>query len=219
MIIGGSPVDVSLAAARPQCRRSCLWAERVGWAPATAIFDPLRVQMDSNIEQVTTVVGVFGAARLRSLPRSAQQGSEPSLFASLVGLRGYKLNPAIKRYLAAGLAVHEACREPPHRQHRIAKRLPAGTLQKLVAEYGAGTPAAELCRRYGLAKSTVLNVLRVAGVSVRYPRLSAADGARVVELYGQGLPQTEIAAQVGRSPGAIWHILQRAGLVGRRLSL
>jgi hypothetical protein len=129
MIIGGSPVDVSLAAARPQCRRSCLWAERVGWAPATAIFDPLRVQMDSNIEQVTTVVGVFGAARLRSLPRSAQQGSEPSLFASLVGLRGYKLNPAIKRYLAAGLAVHEACREPPHRQHRIAKRLPAGTLR------------------------------------------------------------------------------------------
>ena len=33
MIIGGSPVDVTLAAARPQCRRSCLWAERVGCSP------------------------------------------------------------------------------------------------------------------------------------------------------------------------------------------
>jgi hypothetical protein len=115
--------------------------------------------------------------------------------------------------------VQEARRKPPHRQHRIAKRLPAGTLQKLVAEYVAGTPAAELGRRYGLAKSTVRTVLRVAGVSVRYPRLSAADGARVVELYGQGLPQTEIAARVGRSPGAVWHVLRRAGLVGRCKSL
>lgn len=71
----------------------------------------------------------------------------------LVGLRGYKLKPAVKRYLAAELAVQEARRKPPHRQHRIAKRLPAGTLQKLVAEYVAGTPAAELGRRYGLAKA------------------------------------------------------------------
>jgi hypothetical protein len=41
MIIGGSPVDVSLAAARLQCRRSCLWAQK-GWLLATAIFDALR---------------------------------------------------------------------------------------------------------------------------------------------------------------------------------
>lgn len=138
----------------------------------------------------------------------------------MVGLRGYKLNLAVRTYLAAGVPARRACRRSPrHRQHRIATRLPAGTIQQLVAEYAAGTPAAELGRRYGVAKSTVLTLLRVADVSVRYPRLSAADVARVVELYGQGMPQTEIAVQVGRSPGAVWHVLQRAGLVGRSKSL
>lgn len=83
----------------------------------------------------------------------------------------------------------------------------------------AGTPAAEVGRRYGLAKSTVLALIRMVGVSARYPRLSTADVARVVELYGQELPQTEIAAHIGRSPGAVWHVLHRAGLVGRRQSL
>jgi DNA-binding CsgD family transcriptional regulator len=97
--------------------------------------------------------------------------------------------------------------------------LPAETIRKLVAEYVAGTPAAELGRRYGLAKSTVLTLLRMAGASVRYPRLSAADVAQVAELFRQGLPQTEIAARMGRSPGAVWHVLQRAGLVGQRESL
>jgi Homeodomain-like domain-containing protein len=138
----------------------------------------------------------------------------------MVGLRGYKLNPALHSYLAAGPSARRPrLRPPPCQQHPVHRRLAHGTIQKLVAEYVAGIPAAELERRYGLAKSTVLTVLRGAGVSVRYPRLSASDVARVVELYGQGLPQTEIAAQVGRSPSAVWHVLERAGLVGRRHSL
>ena len=137
-----------------------------------------------------------------------------------VGLRGYKLNPAVKTYLAAGPPVQKARqRSPRHRQHRIAKRLPAGTIGMIVAEYVAGTPAAELGRRYGVARSTVLTLLRAAGVPVLHPRLTTADRARVVALYGQGLPQTQIAAQLGRSPGAVWHVLHRAGLVGRRQSL
>jgi hypothetical protein len=61
---------------------------------------------------------------------------------------------------------------PPRQQHLVDKRLPHETIQKLVAEYVAGTPSAELGRRYGLAKSTVLNLLRGAGVAVRHPRLS-----------------------------------------------
>jgi hypothetical protein len=137
----------------------------------------------------------------------------------VVGLRGYKLDPAVKRYLAAGLAVQEARRKPPHRQHRIAKRWPAGTLQELVAEYVAGTPAAELGRRYGVAKSTVLTVLRVAGVSVRYPRLSAADGARVVELYGQGLPQTEIAARWAEADATTLDVLHDKGSENGQMAL
>ena len=136
----------------------------------------------------------------------------------MVGLRGYKLNPALQRYLAAGPPVQEARGRPCQRRpDRIAKRLPAESIQTLVAEYVAGAPAAELGRRYGLAKTTVISVLRAADVRVRHARLSAADIARIVELHGKGLPQTEIAVRVGRSPGAVWHVLERAGLVGRRV--
>lgn len=100
-----------------------------------------------------------------------------------VGLRGYKLNPALQRYLAAGPPVQEARGRPCQRRpHRIAKRLPAESIQTLVAEYVAGAPAAELGRRYGLAKTTVFTLLRAADVRVRHARLSAADVARIVEL-------------------------------------
>jgi DNA-directed RNA polymerase specialized sigma24 family protein len=130
------------------------------------------------------------------------------------------LNPTVQRYLVAGPPVYRARRRSAqHHKRRISKRLATLSIQTLVAEYVAGTPTAELRRRYGLAKITVLTLLRGAGISVRYPRLSPADVARVVQLYGQGLPQTEIAAEVGRSPGAVWHVLQRAGLVGRLHSL
>ena len=97
------------------------------------------------------------------------------------------MNPAVKRYLVAGPSVQRARRSPlQHRRHRIANRLPSETIQKLVAAYVAGTPAAEVGLRYGLAKSSVLTLIRMAGVSVRYPRLSAADVARVVELHAEG---------------------------------
>jgi hypothetical protein len=106
----------------------------------------------------------------------------------MVGLRGYKLNPALQRYLAAGPPVQEARGRPCQRRpDRIAKRLPAESIQTLVAEYVAGAPAAELGRRYGLAKTTVISVLRAADVRVRHARLSAADIARIVELHGKGL--------------------------------
>lgn len=98
----------------------------------------------------------------------------------------------------------------------LAGGLIRASIAQLAAEYEAGTSAAELDQRYGMAKSSVVTLLRAAGVALRYPRLSAADVTLIVELYGQGLPQAEIAAHVGRSPGAIWHVLERAGVVGRR---
>jgi DNA-binding NarL/FixJ family response regulator len=77
----------------------------------------------------------------------------------------------------------------------------------LVAEYVAGTTAAELGRRYGIAKSSV----RQAGERVRHPRLTATETARLIQLYEAGLPQKDIAQRLGRSPSAVWHCLRRLG--------
>jgi len=84
----------------------------------------------------------------------------------------------------------------------------------LVAEYRTGATAADLGRRYGLAKTTVLRLIRQAGERVRHPRFSIAETARLVELYESGLAQKEIAERLDRSPSAVWHCLRRLGLLG-----
>jgi len=85
----------------------------------------------------------------------------------------------------------------------------------MVAEYLTGATASELGRQYGLAKSSVLRLVRQAGERVRHPRLSDSETAQLVALYEQGLSQKNIAEQLGRSPSAIWHFSRRQGLVGR----
>ena len=70
----------------------------------------------------------------------------------------------------------------------------------IVAEYVAGTPAAELGRRYGVARSTVLTLLRAAGVPVLHPRLSTADRARVVALYGQDCRKPRLLPSWAEAP-------------------
>ncbi|HEY6810474.1 MAG TPA: helix-turn-helix domain-containing protein [Propionibacteriaceae bacterium] len=81
----------------------------------------------------------------------------------------------------------------------------------MVAEYAAGTTADELGRRYGIAKSSVLRLLRQAGTAVRHPRLSPTETALLVELFRTGVTQKDIAKRLGRSPSAVWHCLRRAG--------
>jgi DNA-binding Lrp family transcriptional regulator len=85
-------------------------------------------------------------------------------------------------------------------------------IESLVAEYANGTPSAELGRRYGLAKSSVLRLVRQAGERVRHPRLSKAETAQMIELYEAGMSQKDIAERLGRSPSAVWHCLRRLGL-------
>jgi hypothetical protein len=70
----------------------------------------------------------------------------------------------------------------------------------LVAEYSAGTTAAELGHRYGIAKSSLLLLVRHAGQPVRHLRLSAAETARLVQLYEAGLPQKDIAQPAWQEP-------------------
>jgi transposase-like protein len=124
---------------------------------------------------------------------------------------GFKLNPALWAHVASPLPARIARNRGLRRERRVSTRLEAETINRLVAEYVAGTTAAELGRRYGIAKSSVLRLVRQAGERVRHPRLSATETARLVQLYEAGLPQKDIAQRLGRSPSAMWHCLRRLG--------
>jgi DNA-binding NarL/FixJ family response regulator len=132
----------------------------------------------------------------------------------VIGLRGFKLNPALLSYVIAGPRARLPRRSGRHRgERRISNRLEAEAIERLVAEYAGGTTAADLGQRYGLAKSSVLRLVRQAGERVRRPRLSVTEAARVGQLYEAGLRQKDIAERLGRSPSAVWHCLHRLGLV------
>ena len=98
-------------------------------------------------------------------------------------------------------------------ERRVSKRLQQQMIERLMAEYVAGTTAAELGRRHGLAKSSVLSLVRQAARRVRHQRLSQSETARPVDLYRAGLSQKGIAERLGKSPSAVWHCLRRAKLV------
>ena len=133
----------------------------------------------------------------------------------MVGLRGFKLNPMLLTYIIEGPRARPRRRTSRRRERQIRKRLKAETIERLVNEYRAGTTSAELGRRYGLAKSSVLRLVREAGERVRHTRLSTIETHQLVALYEAGLSQKDIAERLGRSPSAVWHFLCRQGLVGQ----
>jgi DNA-binding transcriptional regulator LsrR (DeoR family) len=93
-------------------------------------------------------------------------------------------------------------------------RLDEQLVQQLLADYKAGRTGRELAERYGLARSTVIGLLRQYGVAVRYPRVTPDEATEMVRLYQSGVRQVDIAARFGRDPGNIWHVLKRAGALG-----
>jgi transposase len=123
------------------------------------------------------------------------------------------LNRALLAHLAGGPRLRSSRRTDRRHGRRVTKRLQADTIERLVAEYATGTTAAELARRYGLAKTTVARLIRQAGELVRHPRFSPAETARLVKLHEAGLTQKAIAERLGRSQSAAWHRLRRLGRV------
>jgi hypothetical protein len=99
---------------------------------------------------------------------------------------------------------------------RIADRLDEPAIDQLVRDYQAGATGWQLATQFGLARSTVIKLLKERGVVVRRPRVTDEDKAEMVRLFLDGMTQVAIAARFGRDPGLIWHVLERAGLKGRR---
>jgi hypothetical protein len=81
---------------------------------------------------------------------------------------------------------------------RVDQRLSAGDKQRMVVEYQNGATGRELAERFGLARSTVVGLLREQQVAVRHPRLTQEEIERAVAWYRQGVRQIEIAKRLGR---------------------
>lgn len=80
-------------------------------------------------------------------------------------------------------------------------------MQQPLKDYKAGRTGRELAEQYGLARSTVIELLRKHGVAVRYPRVTPDEAAEMVRLYQSGVRQVDIAARFERDPGDIWHVV------------
>jgi DNA-directed RNA polymerase specialized sigma24 family protein len=103
-----------------------------------------------------------------------------------------------------------------HRQPRkISHRLSREQVDRLVAEYLGGTPTPELCRRYPLGKSTVLGLLKGAGVQMRKQGLPDNRVAEAVSRYEQGWTAPQIADHYGVSASNIRARLREAGVTLR----
>jgi IS30 family transposase len=93
----------------------------------------------------------------------------------------------------------------------VEQRLTAEDVAALVEAYKSGATGRELAAQFGLARTTVIELLRKHGVQVRYPRITEQQTMQVVEWYRAGMRQIDIAERLGRHKSVVWHLLRRAG--------
>lgn len=80
---------------------------------------------------------------------------------------------------------------------------------ELVADYEAGMSTPKLCKRYGLSKTSVLKLLREAGMKTRQRGLNDQQVAQAVELYNQGHSYAEIGRRLGKAKSSVREVLRR----------
>lgn len=86
---------------------------------------------------------------------------------------------------------------------------------KLVDDYKAGLPVADIEAKYGCSKHTVLRYARMAGLEKR-PKGDAGRRRGIIALYQQGLPIATIAAQMGVSQALVSKTATEEGINRRR---
>jgi hypothetical protein len=64
-------------------------------------------------------------------------------------------------------------------RRQVAARLDEALVNELVREYRAGAKGRVLATQFGLARSTVLKLLKARGVAIRYPRPSEQEEGQV----------------------------------------
>lgn len=92
-------------------------------------------------------------------------------------------------------------RQEPKPRYRLDDRLGSETLDQIVARYEAGEPTTALAAEHGIAKSSLLRLLKERGIAMRYQHLTADQQTRMRQLRAQGGAIRAISAEVGCSYG------------------
>ena len=82
---------------------------------------------------------------------------------------------------------------------------------KIVDDYKAGFPVADIEAKYGCSKQTVLRYARLAGLEKR-PKGDSDRRRGIIALYQQGRPIAQIAAQMGVSQALVSKIATEEGI-------
>jgi hypothetical protein len=72
------------------------------------------------------------------------------------------------RLYRAAQSHYRSTAEPAARSpQRVSQRLGQEMLERIVAEYAAGTSTTRLAKSYGVGKGTLLRLIRESGISIR----------------------------------------------------
>ena len=82
---------------------------------------------------------------------------------------------------------------------------------KVVDDYRAGMPVADIETKYGCSKHTVLRYARLAGLKKR-PKRDQDTRRGIIALYQQGRPIAQISAQMGVSQALVSKIATEEGI-------
>jgi DNA-directed RNA polymerase specialized sigma24 family protein len=100
----------------------------------------------------------------------------------------------------------------PRVRQKTTRRMPQEMLDELAARYLDGVQTPELSEQFKLSRSTVLKVLRDAGVPIRRQGLPADKVAEAVALYEGGLSLAKVAEHFSVSVTAVYNKLRAAGV-------
>ena len=106
--------------------------------------------------------------------------------------------------------------DPPHRLHKLERRLAPETIAEIVEAYKTGESTPSLRQRFELSSTAILRLLTDHDVKMRGQGLSDVDVPAIIELYKQGLTLAQLAAQYETSPGTIRRALVASGATLRQ---
>ena len=102
---------------------------------------------------------------------------------------------------------------PPHALNR---RLSSEQVQAIVTEYQAGSSSPVLAEQFGIAKSSVLQILHQHGMAIHKRRgMSQEQVAEAVLLYEQGWSMAKIAAEMRVDDSTVYRRLKATGVATR----
>ena len=91
--------------------------------------------------------------------------------------------------------LNQAASQPPLRRRKW-NRLDDETRKEVAARYAAGETTTVLATEYGVAKSTVVGILRAQSVVVRRQARSGEQASEAARLYDSGLSLSEVAERM-----------------------